>query len=163
MRSMTRGAILMHSHWQIAAGLIVGLVLIPPLHIEYSAWKEQRKIEAEQALPIVTANPVQIVARTSTYIDLRMSGYKHRACDMLDVQGFRVSAGAVGSDTTDAYRIDGPNQRLTRPVGPWDAGVWRLHLGEADSGWIQARHSCGGIVVPTILARVLPSETVADQ
>jgi hypothetical protein len=163
VRSMTRGAILLHSHWQIAAGLLAGLVLIPPLHVEYAAWREARHESEQRALPVVTPGPLVIVERTDTYVDLRLTGHKHRECDILDVTGFRVPAGAVASDLTDAYRVDAPNRRATRPVGPWDGGIWRLHLRRGDSGWLQIRHSCSGVIVPTALARVPASANPVSE
>jgi hypothetical protein len=154
---MSRGAVLIHSHWQIAAGLVVGLVLIPPLHVEYSAWRQAREEAAQRALPVVTAQ-ARIVERTDTHVDLHLTGHKHRYCDILDVTGYRVQRGQVGSDITAARRVDAQMRNITRPVGPWDGGIWRLGVRRDERGWLEIRHSCRGVVVQTILARVAAAD-----
>jgi hypothetical protein len=150
-----RGRAVLATHWQIGAGLLAGLLLMPPIQVEYAAWAERRELERQRALPVVTSEG-QIVGRGPSYVDIRLSGYKHRECDILDVTGFRVPAGQVASDLTDVYRLDGPNRRATRPIGPWHGGVWRLYVATDERGWIQIRHSCDGRVLQTVLARVEP-------
>jgi hypothetical protein len=143
------------SNWQIGAGLLVGLILMPPIQVEYAIWSERREIERQRSLPVVTAHG-QIVERGPSYVDIRLTGHKHRQCDILDVIGFRVAPGAAASDLTDAYRMDAPNRRATRPIGPWDGGIWRLHVAHNERGWLQIRHSCDGVVVQSVLASVGP-------
>lgn len=144
-------------HWQIVAGLVFGLLLIPPMQVEYTEWRKSVSEAQERDKPVLTVNPV-LLERTETYARFHLKGYKHKYCEYLSVIGFRVPAGQQASDVAWADRIDAPNRQVTRPVGPWDAGVWQLELAASDTGWIEMRHDCNGVVIQSVLARVNPGE-----
>lgn len=144
----------MGNHWPLIAGMLAGLLLLPVIQVEYNAWKQARHRARMLTQPVITAHAV-VVERDDVAVLLRITGHKHRQCAFLGVVAIEFTPQRQ-SDTTVAERVDKPLVGVTRPVGPFDAGLWRMRVERDHGGMLEAVYDCEGVSVRNLLARVDP-------
>lgn len=149
----------MRSQWPIAGGLLIGIMLLPVLQVEYEQWHRARHRAQMLMQPVITSQST-IIGRDHRGAVLRITGTKHRDCEFVGVVGIQFDAHRH-SDTVSAERIDKPITGATRPVGPFDAGIWRVDVPAGHGAMLEALYDCDGVIVRNLLARVEPDEVQA--
>lgn len=105
-------------------------------------------------LPVVTAYG-EIVRCDTASVTVHVWGIKHRRCRYIDIAGY-ASKGGVMFDAS-ATRIDIAEDGVTRPLGSFDAGTWRIEpITGAEKALLWVTHSCGpGDIRITQIAEVM--------
>jgi hypothetical protein len=104
--------------------------------------------------PVLVTNAT-IFSATPDEVLLAISGDKRRPCE------FRRPLQAFGTFAVGApielsiERVDKPEFGTTRPLGPFNAGLWRIWpRGSVASVQVYSTHVCSGRVVTTLYADV---------
>ena len=151
VKAMQSGYVL--RHWSGAAGLMVGLWLLPVISHEWQDWTEARRVSKERNTPVVETTGT-VVSRDHDSVVLLLKGRKLRECKFLGLQAYTTDPdGALRS--ADIARI-GTERGETRPVGPLNAGEWRIWpIGATPTNVIvHSLHLCDGVEVRSLMAMV---------
>jgi len=143
-------------HWSVLLGMTVGAVLLPVVHEEWTTWRIERAIIAEQGQPVVQASAT-IIRREADAVVLHVTGVKLRDCKLVGTQAFSVRNSVMLAAKMERSGPV-PVAMIQRPVGAFDMGevkVWPVNL-DAEEIVVYALHTCGAqnIEVRSTLARV---------
>jgi len=108
----------------------------------------------DRLFPVVTLEPPIITSLTDDEVVLLIGGEKHRYCE------YRKPMQAAGKSIAgtpielSADRIDKEESGVTRPLGRFPAGLWRVTRKGAASVQLYSTHVCNGRVISTLYADV---------
>lgn len=136
--------------WTILTAVIVGYMLSPFTQLGASTFFRMY----DAMFPVVTAHG-ELTSRDSDSIYVHITGTKHRDCQYLQIDSYYSTPAGMLWDAnetrTDLLPIDG----ASKPVGPFDIGVWRIFpVSGASSVQLYVEHSCAGRLVVTKIADV---------
>ena len=136
--------------WTILTAVVVGYMLSPFTQLGASTFFKMY----DALWPVVTAH-VELTSRDSDSIYVRITGTKHRDCQYLQIDSYYSTPAGMLRDAnetrTDLFPIDG----ASKPVGPFDIGVWRIFpVSGASNVQLYVEHSCAGRLVVTKIADV---------
>ena len=141
-------------HWAVFVGLIVGALILPGADDAWQKWRFEREREAEQSTPVVVASG-KIVERTATSVLIHITGTKLRECRFMGLQAYTVDTGGVMT-AAQLERVGVPMMAHSRPLGPFDAGTFRVWplVDDARGVTIYVSYQCGVHEVRALLAQV---------
>ena len=136
--------------WTILTAVVVGYMLSPFPQLGASTFFKMY----DALWPVVTAHG-ELVSRDKDSAYLHVTGTKHRDCQYLQIDSYYTTPAGMLRDAnesrTDLLPIDG----ASKPVGPFDIGVWRIFpVSGASSVQLYVEHSCAGRLVVTKIAEV---------
>jgi hypothetical protein len=126
------------------AALLVAWVLWPA----FEEWREERQAEHQRSMPVIKTTTT-LLERTDDWLLIRVRGERLRGdeCQFVARQAFRLPFGGDLPTPTHAEPLDFEGAPPgTLPLGPFDAGRWRLAVkNRADGGIVYALYLCKGI------------------
>jgi hypothetical protein len=140
----------LHKHWSMLAGILCGFIMLPVFLVEYQRWSDQRHLAAQQAQSVITTT-VRVLERDEYTATLEVQGIKHRQCEYVGMSALTFDATAR-SDTTVAQRVDRELLGVTRPIGPFYAGIWRVTVRPDQRAMLEALYRCEGVPVRSTFA-----------
>lgn len=141
--------------WHLFAGLIVGAILIPIVAREWDGWRDEVHRQEQISTPVIKTQ-VEIAGRDAASVTIHVTGEKLRACVFVGLQAFAIDKSGVMT-LANIARPDNTGPRpVTRPVGRFDAGLWRIWPldVDADSVRVYIVHNCDGVDVHSVFAQV---------
>lgn len=144
----------LRSYWPIAAAVVVGFALLPPMSKHYQDWAEAAAIRREQGQPVVQMQG-RVVERGQGFVVVHMTGRKLRECRYVGLTAYTINPQGVRFDAS-IRRDDLPETGDTKPPGTYDIGRWRIWPTHADSRslLVFADHLCNQIQVRSLVAEV---------
>lgn len=104
----------------------------------------------DKIYPVVTMVG-KIKGRNEDSVDVQMGGTKHRSCKFLRLQGFTRLDGVLRD--SNITRIDAKSEGITKPLGTFDIGVWRVWpINGGTDVVVYVNHDCDGRIVVTKIA-----------
>lgn len=139
--------------WRHPSAVIVGaltglsLVLWWPLLIDLT------ERATDTAYPVVVSES-RLVSRTDTEAVVAVVITKQRKCDFRSLQAYsKMRDGVLHSAHTE--RVDFPVSGISRPVGTYDAGRWKVWpISGAEGVVLYVQHDCDGRIVSSTFADV---------
>lgn len=141
-------------HWSLLAGILFGFALLPVVLVEYEAWADARRQLQQQSQPVITTT-VKLLQRDAGSALIEVDGVKHRPCQYVGIAALTFDTTAR-SDTTVAQRVDRDLIGITRPVGRFYAGQWRVAVRADQLAILEAVYQCDGVPVRSLFARIEP-------
>lgn len=107
----------------------------------------------DTAYPVVVSQS-RLVSRTDTEAVVAVTLTKQRVCEFSSLQAYsRMRDGVLHS--AHAERVDFPVSGVSRPVGTYDAGRWRVWpISGAEGVVLYVQHDCNGRIVSSTFADV---------
>ena len=141
--------------WHMLAGLLIGALLMPIAYREWDAWRDSSAMLAERGTPVIQSSG-RIVERSADSVVVHITGEKLRDCKIVGIQGFSLNLSGVMTAASIVKLTAHLPQLTDRPVGPFDAGFWRIWPVSADARKVRVYvlHACNGVEVRSILAEV---------
>ena len=142
------------SYWPVAAAIVCGFALLPPMSKHYRDWAETVAIQREQGMPVLQMAG-RVVDRGQGYVVVHITGRKLRECRYAGLTAYTIDPQGVRFDAA-IRREDLPQTGSTRPPGDYDIGRWRIWPTHADSRAVLvfADHLCAGVQVRSLVAEV---------
>ena len=151
---MTLGNAL-HEHWSIVVGIMLGVLVLPVVDEEYRRFRDAQEQAAESSQPVVEARGV-IVERLPNAVIVQISGRKLRNCRFVGLQAYTIDKDEEQSLAKITRMDETIPSSVTRPVGAFNAGLWRIEPLKDDPvrATVWVTHECRGHSVTSVLATV---------
>ena len=135
--------------FSVLMGAVIGLLSVPILSLGDNAFFAIY----DAVRPVVTGKgSVEKIGEDE--VTIKLSGVKHRACERM-AQNAYMAAPDGSLTTVNLERLSQGPYGVTRPLGPFDAGLWRVKpLLGYNVLEVYMQYNCGGRFVINKLARV---------
>ena len=150
-------------HWSIIVGIVAGALVLPAAWHDVVAWRDAAEQQRQESTPVIAQSSVLVSARPDEVI-IHVKGERLRGdeCEYRGAAAYTLAPGRSPKLANVERMGDVQLRQHTRPVGPFDGGLWRVWPLEdgATTVLIQARYICVGHPVRATLAQV---SIYADQ